>query len=575
MNYRIRTILSIAFFLVMSVVVAQSPKTIKKELKVCDTNTRPFSLGERVVGIKLTPRGGSWAEVDPTDTSYNTVIKEGVSNVFVAIDRQPGVYAFVYTAKNNYCMENGDRAVAIVEIVETPKPVHINIVLCPGDTKNINLNDYISSTLKAKYPNGIVYEDSNGIALANGVLPISSTFEGTTTASYKINELRSNCNAEATISLNVVRSKEDISSKDLVGEKMFCISALPSSINLNNELGLAGNGTWTAEGTALAVNNGVVDLSGATEGTHKYKFTFDSSNSCIATGTEANYTLTILKDMTTVIKSEGKLDICKIRNPERKIALQSILNISIPIKAGEWSPNAGNPPNAVDVSDGYFEVANAPEGTYTYTYRISNALDLCGLVNKEATVKIIIENGGRLFDGEVQICSTNVPTSLDLSTYVAGVEKAKTTWYEFDGTTEISTGSIDPSKLKVGTHKYVYKTGSTECKSEGTLYVTIQDRLTNFTNKEVAYCLTDFGADAINLKEILGVAGVPGTWTSSVTGVNYDTTTQIFNGKAEAEKTGVYPQSFTFTFTADSTAGCGLAGETATITVKITDTLIP
>lgn len=557
--------------------MGQTPqkKVIMKELKVCDTDTRPINIGEAVVGISLTPQGGSWAEVDPSDSSYTTVIRDKVSNIFVAIDRQPGVYVFVYTAKNNACMTNGDKAVAVIEILETPKPVHINVTLCPGDSKNINLNDYISSTLKAKYPTSITYKDNSNKLITNGLLAIPSTFTGTTTASYKINGIISTCNSIAPISLNVTRSIEDINTSDLVGEKTFCISALPPSINLNNELGLAGNGTWIAEGTTLPIENGVIDLKKATEGTHKYRFTFDSSSSCFSSGTVANYTLNILKDMTTVIKEQGELNICKIRNPERRIEMQSILNISIPINAGEWTPNVGNPPNAVDISDGYFEVANATEGTYSYTYKVSNAIDLCGLMNKTATVKITIENGGHLFDGEVQICSANIPSNLVLSNYVSGVAKTQTTWYEFDGTTEISTGTIDPSILNVGTHRYVYRTGSTQCKSEGTLYVTIQDQITNFTNKEIAYCLTDIGADQINLNEILGVAGVPGSWTTSVTGANYNETTLLFNGKAEAEKIGTYPQTFTFTFTADNTAGCGLAGETATITVKITDTLIP
>lgn len=562
-------ILSIAFLL-FTVSVAVAQQTITKEIKVCDTDVRPINLGEDVIGISLTPRGGTWAEVKPT-SPYTTVIKNNVSNIFVAIDRQPGKYAFVYTAKNNVCMTNGDKAIAVIEILETPKPIHINVALCEGETKDIILNDYISTTLKTKYPTGIVFKDNANTVLAGSTLPISATFEGTDTATYEVAALTADaCNTKAVITLNVTRTKENITANDLIGTKTFCVSALPPSINLNNELGLAGNGDWQIDVATIPITaNGVINLTGATAGTHKYKFTANGASSCIAAGTLATYTIEIVEDMTTLITTEGNLNVCKIRNPKRKIELQSILNISIPINAGEWTPDATNPPNSVDVTDGYFEVEDAIPGTYTYNFKVSNAINLCGLENKEGTVKIILENGGNFFDGEVQICSANVPTELDLSTHVSGLLGNTVEWYQFDGTTAIPTGKINPSQLAVGTHKYVYKTGATDCKSEGTLYVTIEDTITNFTNKQVSYCLTDDGADAINLKEILGVAGVPGSWTTTVTGTNYNTTTQVFNGKAQGIGT------YTFTFTADATAGCGLAGKTATITVKITDTLIP
>lgn len=558
-------------FFSISVAVAQN--MVIKEIKICDTSVRPISLGEDVIGTSLIPTGGTWAEVKAIPP-YNTVIKNNISNVFVAIDRQPGKYAFVYTAKNNVCMPNGDKAIAIIEILETPKPLHVNVALCEGDTKDINLTHYISSTLNAKYPTSIIFKDTNGSELINGIFPISDTFEGVNTTTYEVELLTANaCNTKALITINVTRTKENINNKDLTGEKAFCISALPPSINLNNELGLAGNGTWEVDGVnSLTVTpNGVVNLSNETlnSGTYKYKFTANGESGCIPAGTLASYTIEIVDDMTTLIAAEGSLNICKIRNPERKIELQSLLNISIPIKAGEWTPDAGNPSNSVDITDGYFEVADAPIGTYIYKFKLSNAINMCGLQNKEATVKLIIENGGNFLDGEVQICSSNVPTVLSLCKYVAGLESGTATWYEFDGKTKIPTGIIDPSQLAVGTHKYTYKAGNADCKSEGSLYITIEDELSNFTDKTISYCLTDLGANAISLEEILGVAGIMGTWNTDVTGANYDSVNYVFNGKAQGIGT------YTFTFTADDTTGCGLANKNATITIKITDTLIP
>lgn len=577
MKNRLKVILSaITLLFTMSIAIAQN--TVTGTTTVCDTDVRPMKLGEDVVGISLTPTGGTWAEVQPV-APYNAVIENNVSNVFVGIDRQPGKYAFVYTANNNVCMANGDKAIAIIEVLETPKPVNIRVVLCPNETKNVDLNNYISSTLKAKYPSGIVFKNSSGTEIANGIFNITSSFAGVADASYEVSGLTaSGCTSSSTINIAVIRDGGSVAG-NLSGEKNFCLTAMPSSINLSSELGLAANGQWATDGTSLAITtNGIVDLSNVTTaGVHKYKFTADGTSSCIAAGTLATYTISILEDMSTLITSEGSTTLCKTENPTMRVNLQSLLNISIPANAGEWTADASNPANTVDVTDGYFEVANAPlAGTYTYKIKVSNAISLCGLENKEGTVKIILEEGGRLVDEEVQICSDNIPTSLDLSAQISGIQTNTTTWYQADGTTEIPTGKIDPSQLGgVGTYKYIYKTGSSSgCKSEGSLHITIEDQITNLKDKTISYCLTDEGSDAIDLDVVLGVVGVPGTWTTAVTGANYNATTHVFNGRAEAGS-GPYPKTYTFTFTADSSAGCGLAGKKATVTVKITDQLIP
>lgn len=560
------TVSIVLFLFTMSVAVAQ--KHIEKTKIVCDTDVLPIKLGENVMGINLDPSGGTWQEVDALDNTK--IIDKDASEVFVALDRQPGKYVFIYTAHNNVCMAKGDTAKAIVIVRETPKPIHINVALCPGESTTIKLKDYISPKFTT-----VAFTDDKGGAITNGDLVIPANFEGEGTASYKVTMTpTSTCNSEALITYNVTRDGT-VSTKDLTGSKLLCITALPDKMNLNNELGLAGNGSWTAEGVAPNITNGVITFpQSVTTGTYTYKYTF-SGGTCGLAGTVATYTLTIADDLSTQFK-DGDINVCKIRNPKRKVDMMSALNINVPVASGKWKAEAGNP-QEVSITDGFFEVENAIPGTYKYRFKISDASDLCGLGGKEAVLSLILDKGGRLKDGEVQVCSTGASNSFDLSKHISGIKGKTVTWYDAKGTTEITGGKIDASKLDVGTYKYVYKTSVNDCPYEGSLYVAIikDKEITNFVDKEIAYCYDDEGADAIDLDEVLSVAGITGTWTTTVTGPNYDANTHVFNGKAEAQKTGVYPQTYSFTFTADSKAGCGLAGKSVTIKVKITDTLIP
>lgn len=561
----------IAAFCMLLLTTAAFAQTYKadKTISLCDTEALPINLGTQVLGIDASATGGQWQQVNATDNSQ--IINPKAKNVLKAIDLTPGTYVFVYTANDsNPCAEEGDKFRATVNILETPKPVNINVPLCEGDTRDVDLKTLISATFKDKYSN-IAYKKADGTDIVNGVLAISANDEGTIEATYEIIGVTNSeypCTLSSTISVNITRDA-DFTNKDFSGKKALCVTKMPEKINLNAELGIGATVNWTTAAGAPAVTSGVVDLSGSVAtGTYVYNFTISApGTSCGLDGKTGAYTLTITDDLTDELNATKQKAICKLNTPNANIDMFQTLGINIPVQSGVWEPADQATPDTY-IKNGFFDASKAPAGTYKYQLRVSNAADLCGIAGKTSGIlTFIIENGGNLLDGTVQLCSVNLPSDLNLSKYIAGISASTTTWKDAAGAV-VSSGVLDASRLKKGTYEYIYETGSSECKSTGSLYISVVDKLSNFTDRSVKYCLTDTGSDAISLDGLLAVAGITGSWSGAGTGnTNYNTTTHMFNGRAAG--TGTY----TFTFTADNASGCGLANQTATITVIITDNL--
>lgn len=557
--------------LVMTTVTFAQNYKIEKEIFLCDISALPVDLGTQVLGVDASATGGQWREVDSKDNSK--VLNPKAKNVLKAIDLTPGDYTFIYKANsNNPCAEEGEEFKAVVHILETPKPVNIAVPLCEGDTRNIDLKTLISATLKDKY--NIAYKEADGSVIPNGILAIGATETEAIKATYEITGVTNAnypCTLSADIAIDVTR-EADYLAKNYSGEKTFCIDKMPKKLNLKAELGISVDIDWTTPSGAPTINDGVIDFENATQaiakGVYTYSFVINApNNKCGLDKKKGTYTLTITDDLTDKLNKEKEKAICKVNTPNANIDMFSTLGISIPIQSGVWeAADAATPEDYI--KDGFFDASKAPTGTYKYQFRVSNAADLCGIAGKTSGIlTFIIENGGDLLDGTLQLCMANLPTDINLSKYISGMTNANTTWSDAQGNV-VAGGTLDASSLKKGTYQYTYETGSSDCKSTGALYISVVDKLSNFTDRTVKYCLTDTGSDTIDLDGLLAVGGVKGIWSGTgATNANYDGNTHVFNGRTAGAGT------YTFTFTADSGAGCSLANQTATITVIMTDDL--
>ncbi|MFV0291540.1 MAG: hypothetical protein ACK5IJ_11700 [Mangrovibacterium sp.] len=522
---------------------------------MCEGTVFPLKLDD-VVGLGLSGGGGSWAEVSAADNSV--VLDNQVSNVFLGVDRIPGTYEFVFTPKGNPCLGDDDRAIATIVIWSKPTPVSHMVILCAGTTLSFDLSTLLKQEVKDSYT--IAYKDEAGTSLPSSTVDINA--EGEYKYTYHLSASDNPCVDQEEIVLNVVAiGVADV--VDFTAGLQYCAATLPETVNLNAKLGLtADDGVWVAPEGAPAITNGIVALAGAAHGIYDYTYEYKDCEGASKTKT---FTIDIEEDLSTSFNNVTK-DYCKTISASGTIDLMDVLGVGFPNSVGVWSEVSAS--STVDVADGIFELVDSRLGSYTYRFTVSEAVDLCGVGGLSADVTLNIFDNSEILDGEVQLCASNLESgsSLDLAEYMKNIP-AGGSWKKADGT--VITGSTaDVSSLALGVHLYNYTFNGGPCgDGEAQLIVVVTDMLTNFKDKTKSYCLTDEGADKIDLDQILGVGNVEGTWENTSHATNYNTTSHVFDGKSE----GVGTYTFTFTATGE---GCGVSiGDKVVITIKVTESL--
>ena len=559
-------------------------------LNVCSNHASVIRLGEDVLGLALSGGGGYWDEVDPTDNTK--VIAGGVSNIFKALERMPGTYHFVFTAENNPCFDG--KALAEVIIVHNPVSSGTTLLLCPDDAPKISLKAYLPAQLSDL---AISFADEGGHVVTDGKYDIPSDFEGDINFSYTITEAGYFCNKDANLTLIVKRSV-DAGTLPVPEVLSVCEDAIPAQVDLYAILGYRIAGTWSVVASSTSgiigaapapvgsiVTLGHIDLNIVSPaGKASISYMLTPSSACYTTHTP-RVSIDITKKFDSNSFKDVEKSICKTSSPKGYVDLMSVLNIQVPANSGVWTLDPGST-SPVDVADGVFELNDARTGIYTVNYKVSNAVGLCDLTAGSATITLNVFDSGEALDGEVQLCGA-ATGSLPLNKYVVGLPLRGVTWYaglKAEGTAVVG-GSVDVSALETGIYAYTYSYESGLCGStEGHLYVSVTDGLTNFIDKTIKYCVSDFGSDVIDLDQLLGVFGVSGTWsfdkagsTSSHADVNsyYNSTTHVFDGRGAASNDRpVNKGKYVFKYTVDSNySGCIEAGETVSVTVIITEDL--
>ncbi|WP_430817711.1 hypothetical protein [Carboxylicivirga sp. RSCT41] len=581
MNYKLLFILT--FFVAGFTLNAQNHKK-EGEMSVCSNHTSAIRLGEDVVGLALSTGGGVWNEVDPANNT--TILHSDVSNIFLAMNRMPGEYHFVFTAKNNPCLADGETALAKVTIIENPLSSSATILLCANDAPELTLSNYLPAGIQGLT---VTFYDASGTEVTDGEYEVAASFEGDINFSYEVSG-GAMCNTEAKLTLIIER---EATITDLPGSKTLevCKTAIPASVNLNAVLGYNISGEWAVDNSATVggatgatVSGSMVDLSGLTftgdAASITYKLT-PTTDECYETYTPS-VTISIEDDLSGV--GAETIEVCKTASPQGYINLMEVLGINVPVNVGQW--RLVNDASPVDVQDGIFELADARAGDYVYKYEVSNAADICGLVDAQVTIEV--SDISEAYDGEVQVCAGGQGVSVTLDNYILGLPSGAK-WYEglaAEGT-ELASSTITTS-ADPGMYAYTYSYDAGPCgNASGHLYVTVTDELTNFKDKVVEFCLTDNGTDAINLDQILGVAGVSGDWEfvsgSSTSGHTANEiaaymTDNVFNANAAAgaettdTNTGVTKNTGTYVFKFTAGAGsCIEEDSEATITIKVVE----
>lgn len=571
MNIRVIQVVCLLFLGLFSANAQVGPGksySVTKDTTYCNKDAAVIRLGEDVLGIATSAGGGVWneLEVNGTDT---TIVATNVSSLFIALNRMPGVYYFEFTAKNNPCMPDGDKALAKITIVENPLSSNVTLLLC-DEAITLNLINYLAPALSDLT---IEFKDEAGTVLTGGTYNVTADFEGDINFSYTIQDAGYVCNTAANLTV-IVERNVDVSTLPTSDTLNLCQTAIPNQVSLSEILDYYIPGAWandaastegvTTAPTPVADVITLADLD-ITALPAKLVYTLTPSGTCYS-GYNPTAVIVITDDLEVSFENV-EYDACKTSSPVGYIDLMSLLDVDLPVRSGEWFMVSHPEGSAVDIQDGVFEFKDSRVGQYVCNFIISNAATMCGLTGDTAQVTLNIFDSSEALDGEVQLCAAATGT-LTLSDYIVGLPATGVEWAV--GVTSTGTpvvgGSVDVSNLSVGVHAYTYSYAAGPCaNAEGVLYVTVADEITNFSDKTIKYCLTDNGSDAIDLNQVLGVFGLAGTWSNDDAAVNF--ADPIFDGRAEGVGT------YKFTFTAGEDYCSITTGDTVTITVIITEDL--
>ncbi|WP_430817710.1 hypothetical protein [Carboxylicivirga sp. RSCT41] len=560
------------------------------EHTVCGTDKSDALDLKNVVGAQLDAAGGTWEQFDSDEDigDYNMGDGVPVSNVFSLSGRPAGKYYFVYFATTNACLQEGSKVKVVVTIVEEAKDITHTISLCGDADKEVTLNDFIDPAITTPDFNDLTGLPSGTNLSGTGAttkVTIPKDYKGIFTVNYKNNI--SPCDIGATLTVVV---NNDVSTFELNNNSIvYCSESLPGTINLSQIAGASvPGGTWSVKSAAGATLSQGVLVSWATQpndGNYTFEYKFDDDCDDSNELASKTFTITITNDITSNGLTNGGTDqICKSDNPALAYnLLVDGLGLNIPVNTGKWEVTNDDAPagHNLDLTNGLFEVKDAPAGTYELTYTIgSAATHICATAGQSATLTLTVGDvsNGVFNDGRIQLCVDDVENNssgkLNLNDYIAGADGF--TWRHMDSEqgTEVTDGEVAYSALAslgIGTHRYNFAYSSDGCDGQtgvGSLYVVITDELDMEANTTIQYCRPDMPGE-LNLNQLLGIA-VAGNWTyDSTDNAGSTPTPTISSGITFKENPTVTgDQAYVLTFTPTNSGNCGAKTVKLTIEVK-------
>lgn len=586
-----KTMMLTAIFLLGIAFTAKAQGTKgQNPMYVCDDKaTRVIALDYDIMGSEFHSNGGYWDYVKNSVTDANAynrstdAIKKDVRNVFKLLGKKPGVYKFVFTANSsNACIPNGEKRLATIVILENPKPINHVVTLCPNEPFDLDLKSLVSATLPTP-----TFTNTSGL-VSGTTLKIVGATEGEIKETYQVSYPNATiCSGPASITVIV---KRDGKAPTYTGAPniSYCITEMPGTLNLNSQLTtVAKGGVWKVDNTTK------VTLSSATGATDNqlatfnnpvsgdvYKFTYTYSATSCYTGGTLTFKITVTDDLSNFLpKTEVSKNVCKADNPTQVIdMLKDGLGLAIEASAGTWRKRSVPGGSTVDVSDGLFRVADAIAGKYAYTFEVSTATSLCGLAGKKADLLLEVIDTRVTKDGRDEFCLLDLPDigtpapapnegNIVLSRYVADT-KENTTWTTKDNGFTITGDMFPISELQakgVGTYTFNYVKTTACGNAEGSVYLTVTDKMDVADAYTLAYCRPQMTTPL----DILNAIGknLPGTWALTTNAGNTgNLNNHIFSENANTKGDKTYVVTLT------STSKCtGNTPKTITITILISD----
>ena len=272
---------------------------------------------------------------------------------------------------------------------------------------------------------------------------------------------------------------------------------------------------------------------------------------------------------------------------------------SVPTTGGIWLDMQKTETKEHEILSGSIDLTNLKVGSlYHYQYSVHQAsFDLCGTgydpASGQSYAGILADYYLKVRDievlsGSAQMCRSlyNTPPGavVNLYDYVPGladtnfIDPNEVEWIGPDGHVITPSGAQNypiwgTAKDTTLTFSFIY---SNECgKAPGNLYISVVDSLqTNKLHKKLQLCHTDDQASYVDLRQVLGIAGLKGTFTeesvpSGKTIVWIDRSKGVFNAFATFDN-ATAKETYTFKYTPDPSERHGCLQNDIEVSITVT-----
>ncbi|MDR0558564.1 MAG: hypothetical protein LBG92_00150 [Prevotellaceae bacterium] len=491
------------------------------------------------------------------------------SAILNVIGKPAGIYEYIFVCKsNNFCgMNYNEQSVVRVYIVPQLSGYSALTNVCPGTTTNVDLNMYVPTEIQYFIESvgwKLQFFSSKGRApmpLTNvGIMNV-----GNTEFKYTVDDTQGNysgkframqndvyaCPRDTATVTHTVRISDNFFIPDR--EVSYCMETLLGAMetkiyfypNIFASIGSSvDGGEWILPSSLLLPENYFKDIKDQPlDGiTNRFKIPVEVLDYMYSNGqfqypldivlnykypncsgdTITKLTIRLTNDLAAVIPDKQEKDVCRNQVPG-VVDLAGIFGFSIPATSGAWFEYNGT--DWDELLYGTVDISGFTTGSlYSFKYDISGALDkgdLCGVGGStklfDLRIRDIALSG---WNAATKICKDKFSNGvkLNLFNYVPGLDslESKVTWRDTLGTVitnpkdYLFTGQpVDTSK----TLRYTFDVKADCGEFKGNLYITpIDSIVSGMDTVAIQVCWTDDYAYNINLHQVIGIAGLQGTW---------------------------------------------------------------
>ncbi|MHA3789936.1 choice-of-anchor J domain-containing protein [Flavobacterium hauense] len=463
--------------------------------------------------------GGTYSVTD------TTITVDATTGIIDLTATQPGTYVVTYTLADANCVTGGSYDATVIIDATTAPAITFSYV----DTCVLSANAL--PVLPAGFVEGGVYASSTlTVDALTGELDLTGATVGTHNIDYTVNADANACTAADTYTATI---EITATLQPFISFSYADVCELAANAQPVLPTGFVTGGAYSSATLTVDALTGVIDLTGATVGTHNISYSVNAdANTC--TGADS-----FIATINITVASQPSISFSYADVCELAASAQPVLPTGF-VTGGAYSSAT----LTVDALTGELDLTGASVGTHSISYSVNADANTCiGADSFTATINITVASQPSISFSYADVCVLAVNAQPVPSTgFVTGGTYSSATL-----TVDAQTGVIDLSGAAEGMHNVDYQIteDALNCTAAATYTASIMvkdsiDPVTSFTYEAVAYCL----GTAIVTPQLAAGFATGGTFTTDSADISINSADGSVN--VSASQAGTYVITYTY-----------------------------